>query len=329
MGSVKWAMASLFVLVGLFVCYSAVSRLVHEQMTQIGTKKALGFRKSEIAQGYLAFSGLAVALGILLSLLIAVFLVQLIMNPIVIKQFAMMPYGPHVSVLDLLVVGCIELVLILASTWFAISGMLKLEATELLRGETTANVREHFYERTLLWKHMSLFSQTVVNNCVNDKRRVAGTLVGVVGCTALIVTAMTLATDVALSLDLHYEEVYSFDSIAYMDEEGDGAVKQAAMALYDHGVMSSPAFMRSVQMTQSDGTRNVTTLVVPGFSDGETQIAAASEWLASLDTDITYHLTRFFPQYRMRDVPPTPLSTLRRLETVAHRHLAHVLLGNV
>jgi putative ABC transport system permease protein len=175
----------------------------------------------------------------------------------------MPPFGPYVGLLDTLIMGGLEILLILFATWFAIHGLLKRNARDLLAGESTANAKEHFYEHWAIWKRMSLYSQTVVNNCVNDKRRVAGTLVGVVGCTALIVTAMTLATDVALSLDLHYEEVYSFDSIAYMDEEGDGAVKQAAMALYDHGVMSSPAFMRSVQMTQSDGTRNVTTLVVP------------------------------------------------------------------
>ena len=103
----------------------------------------------------------------------------------------------------------------------------------------------------------------------------------------------------------------------------------------------------------------VTTLVVPGFSDDDAQIDAAARWLASLGagegscarsaisenlksiradepsiTDISakpivYHLTRFFPQHRMLDVPPTPRATLDRLRTVAERHLDTVLLGNV
>ena len=50
----------------------------------------------------------------------------------------------------------------------------------------------------------------------------------------------------------------------------------------------------------------VTTLVVPGFSDDEGQVDQVARWLASLDCSIPYHLTRFFPQHRMRDVPPTP-----------------------
>lgn len=73
----------------------------------------------------------------------------------------------------------------------------------------------------------------------------------------------------------------------------------------------------------------VTTLVVPGLSDGEADIDAASSWLASLDADITYHLTRFFPRHRMADAEPTPIATLRRLADIASAHLEHVIIGNV
>jgi pyruvate formate lyase activating enzyme len=73
----------------------------------------------------------------------------------------------------------------------------------------------------------------------------------------------------------------------------------------------------------------VTTLVVPGLSDDEAQVEAMARWLASLDTDITYHLTRFFPQHRMRDAAPTPIPVLYRLADIAERYLPHVVLGNI
>ena len=73
----------------------------------------------------------------------------------------------------------------------------------------------------------------------------------------------------------------------------------------------------------------VTTLVVPGFSDDDAQVENMARWLASLDPSIPYHLTRFFPQHRMLDVAPTPRATLNRLAGIAQRHLATVLLGNV
>ena len=72
----------------------------------------------------------------------------------------------------------------------------------------------------------------------------------------------------------------------------------------------------------------VTTLVIPGLNDDVGQIADAARWLASLDPGITYHLTRFFPQHRMADRPPTPIATLRKAADAACRHLRDVRLGN-
>ncbi len=73
----------------------------------------------------------------------------------------------------------------------------------------------------------------------------------------------------------------------------------------------------------------VTTLVVPGLSDADEDVDAMALWLASLDPAIPYHLTRFFPRYRMSSDAPTPLASLHRLKRVAERHLTRVLLGNV
>lgn len=73
----------------------------------------------------------------------------------------------------------------------------------------------------------------------------------------------------------------------------------------------------------------VTTLVVPGLSDDDAQVDAMARWLSSLDSSIPYHLTRFFPQHRMRDAGPTPRETLHRLKDVASAHLETVLLGNI
>lgn len=72
----------------------------------------------------------------------------------------------------------------------------------------------------------------------------------------------------------------------------------------------------------------VTTLVIPGLNDDVGQIAEAARWLASLDPGFTYHLTRFFPQHRMADRPPTPSATLREAAVAARRYLRDVRLGN-
>ena len=72
----------------------------------------------------------------------------------------------------------------------------------------------------------------------------------------------------------------------------------------------------------------VTTLVVPGINDDEADVEEAAAWLASLDPDITYHLTRFFPRWHMSDARPTPVRDVYHLADVARGRLEHVLTGN-
>ncbi len=72
----------------------------------------------------------------------------------------------------------------------------------------------------------------------------------------------------------------------------------------------------------------VTTLAIPDLNDDPDAAGEAARWLSSLDPAITYHLTRFFPQHRMADRPPTPISTLRKMAESARRYLDDVVLGN-
>lgn len=73
----------------------------------------------------------------------------------------------------------------------------------------------------------------------------------------------------------------------------------------------------------------LTTLVVPGLSDSEEDMEKEASWIASVDPDITLHITRYFPQYRMTDRPPTDTDLMKRLRSIASAHLKYVFLGNV
>lgn len=72
----------------------------------------------------------------------------------------------------------------------------------------------------------------------------------------------------------------------------------------------------------------VTTLVVPGVNDTEAEMEELAYWLASVDSQIVLHVSRFFPNWRMRDRGPTPVSRVYALADVARRHLSHVYTGN-
>lgn len=73
----------------------------------------------------------------------------------------------------------------------------------------------------------------------------------------------------------------------------------------------------------------VTTLVVAGHNDTPAEMDALSAWLAAVDPDITLHVTRCFPRWKMSGERPTPVQTVLDLADVARANLAHVFVGNV
>jgi len=71
----------------------------------------------------------------------------------------------------------------------------------------------------------------------------------------------------------------------------------------------------------------VTTLVIPG--ENENDIEEIAKWLSSIDPNIPYHLSRFFPRYKFSDRDPTPPETMYKLRDIAKKHLKNVFLGNI
>ncbi|MDD4312439.1 MAG: AmmeMemoRadiSam system radical SAM enzyme [Eubacteriales bacterium] len=73
----------------------------------------------------------------------------------------------------------------------------------------------------------------------------------------------------------------------------------------------------------------LTTLIVPGFNDGEDELRAQCEWIASISSAIPLHLSRFFPRHRMKNAVPTPVETVLRLSKIAKEYLTYVYTGNI
>jgi pyruvate formate lyase activating enzyme len=73
----------------------------------------------------------------------------------------------------------------------------------------------------------------------------------------------------------------------------------------------------------------VTTLVIPDLNDSVAEIDEMCKWLSGISSDIPLHLSRFFPNYKMQDKPPTPEKTLVLAQQKAREYLKYVYIGNI
>ena len=77
----------------------------------------------------------------------------------------------------------------------------------------------------------------------------------------------------------------------------------------------------------------LTTLIIPGENDSEEEMRQLSAWIAALENQvgkkIPFHITRFFPAFKLTDKEPTPVDTILRLVQVAKENLDFVFAGNI
>lgn len=271
--NLRGSMASLFVIVGLLVCYSAISRIVHEQITQLGTKKALGFTNGEVTLFYLAYSATAVVLGALIGIGVAMLVVEPILLPSL-NQTVLPTPAPAFGFSDFATISVIELVLILLSTYIACRGVLRRSAIELLQGEKPPQNKQRFYEKWNIWNRLPLLTQTIVNNCINDRRRIVSTLIGVAGCTALIVSAVALKDNISTSFSIQENEICTYDiavtaSSASDDEKSGYTVEDL---LDDKGLVHAKVMRSSLALTCPDNEQLVASLYVPQNEEEFSQV---------------------------------------------------------
>ncbi|HEX7544853.1 MAG TPA: AmmeMemoRadiSam system radical SAM enzyme [Candidatus Limnocylindrales bacterium] len=97
------------------------------------------------------------------------------------------------------------------------------------------------------------------------------------------------------------------------------------------GARLAPVLDALVGMRERGIWVEVTTLLIPGLNDGPRQLLALARWIAAeLGPETPWHVSRFFPTYRLTDLDPTPVATVRRaVELGREAGLRHVYSGNL
>ena len=258
-----YSMALLFVFVGLMVCFTSITRSINESQTIAGVQKALGFRSREILAHYMAYSLLAAAIGVLVGYAIGFFGIESVVNDAYAKLYVIGAIANVYVVPEALVIAVVELALIALATWLPCRKLLRRPAVELLKGENYAGGRTRFYEKWRVWQRMSLYTQTTVNNLMNDGARIIATLVGITGCTALIVMSLSLRSSILSTPVRHFERIWIYDASLVSDTAVPGGHQALEQVLDESGVDYTSVRREAVYIRDETGTLNKADLIVP------------------------------------------------------------------
>ena len=205
-----------FILVASLVCITTMTRMIDEERTQIGTLKALGYSNAAIIGKYMFYSGSGAAIGCA----VGVTLGSTIFPMILWEAYKIMLYITPGLVLTVNWWLCFAVVAVYVSvmlfvTWYCCRRTLKEEPAELIRPKAPDAGKKILLEYLPFWHKISFLNKVTIRNIFRYRQRLAMMLVGIGGCTALLVTGYGLRDSIVNVVDFQFEEVTLYDLQVY------------------------------------------------------------------------------------------------------------------
>lgn len=245
-----------FILVAALVCFTTMTRMVEEQRTEIGTLKALGYSRGTIMAKYLAYASIASVIGGFAGIAVGIKLLP----TIIFNTYRMMYCMP-----DLIAVfrwdyafGCVGAALACTGFSSLISCYKELVAVpaQLMRPKPPKSGKRIILENIgFIWKRLKFTHKVTVRNLSRYKSRVLMTVVGIAGCTALILTGFGLKHAIAAIVDKQYDEIFIYDFLAMVDSDAEREDKDnffTAVTDSSYTTDTMEALQKSVDVTSPE-----------------------------------------------------------------------------
>ena len=254
-----------FLLVASLVCITTMTRMIDEERTQIGTLKALGYSNGQIISKYLVYAGSGAVLGCGLGVLAgsAIF-------PVILWQaYKIMLYISDEIVLTVnwwlcgAVVGMYTVV-ILSVTWYCCRKALQEVPAELIRPKAPDAGKKIFLEYLPFWKRFSFLNKVMLRNIFRYRQRLAMMLVGIGGCTALLVTGFGLRDSITNVVDYQFREVTTYDMSVYFSEGQNPEQQADFLKDVEYGAEHAMFYYQTSMDLSFDGSTREISMIAAG-----------------------------------------------------------------
>lgn len=257
-----------FFLVAALVCLTTMTRMIADQRTQIGIMKALGYSSGAIIGKYMFYSGSATVFGCIFGIAAGSFALPavvwfgygLIYNLSGLTFIMDWPLTAGITAANLAVT--------LLVTWYCCAKELKCAPAELIRPKAPEAGKRILLERIpVVWNDMSFMQKVSARNIMRYKKRIFMMLMGIGGCTALVLTALGLNDTIQNVVTRQYDDIILYDyeiTMAYdMNEEeqeiffrdaGDD-IKDAVFLYRGLAEVSGSDAIKSATLTVTDGKK--------------------------------------------------------------------------
>lgn len=282
----------IFFLVAALISLTTMTRMVEEQRTQIGTLKALGYKKSAIAAKYICYAFFATLLGSVLGMLIG----EKIIPYIIITAYGIMyhnvantisiDYQPGFA----LIASATSVVCTVGATLFASGKELQETPASLMRPPAPKEGKRVLLERlTFIWKHLSFSWKSTIRNLFRYKKRLIMTVFGIAGSMGLMLVGFGIQDSISDIAAIQYRELQHYDGMVIEDSD---ATEEEHAELFEYMKENEQiAHCNRVQMTKISAPKGSSSVSIYLFVPESLSEFAKDVTLKNRITGETYELT--------------------------------------
>lgn len=253
-----------FFAIAALVCSTTMSRMVSDERGIIGTMRALGYSDISIVMKYVIYAGSASILGGILG-----FMGGTKIFPAVIWEVYAMMYGftdlTFATSIPLFVLSLgVALLCTAGVTVFTAASTLKGMPAELIRPKAPLPGKRILLEYVgFIWKKLKFLHKVSLRNVFRFKKRMWMMIVGIAGCTALLITAFGLHDSICNIVDTQFDNIMRYDLVVTFDDKyRQSEIEDAALkTLQDTGVKYDYAVVKN-DTAKNDGSGYVRDLSI-------------------------------------------------------------------
>ena len=208
-----------FFLVAALICLTTMTRMVEENRTEIGTLKALGYRDYEIAKKFIVYAMLATIAGSVLGIIVGCGILPKIISDAYGSAF-MLP-DVQIKLYPSYIIQSVlcSLVCTVGASLFVLKQELQEQPSALMRVKAPKVGKKILLERiTPIWKRLNFNQKVTFRNLFRYKQRMLMTIIGISGCTAILIAGLGLQHSNNTVNDIQFGKLMKYDAIVVFDE---------------------------------------------------------------------------------------------------------------
>lgn len=252
-----------FMLVVALMSLNTMVRMIEEERTELGTLTSLGYSNFKITSIYIIYVVSSTVVGIISGYFLGILNIPKIIYSVYNNNYILPNFVLDYNITMFITITTIVLALMIGVTIFVCHSELKSKPANLLRPVAPKNGKKILLERIkFIWKRLSFTLKVTSRNIFRYKKRVFMIIIGIAGCTALLVTGFGIRDSIEDIADIQFKNIFKYDALMAIDKDVKDSNDESIKYVLENNKILNPLLINQSNFTFVSQEKNIDTYVI-------------------------------------------------------------------